>query len=228
MACPCCTFYYCHHDPCSKHGLMKVEWADFSVTRPVLRQPGLTEWFFSRDDTSCTFPQGNLNTIVHSGMYGARITLMIGRPVVGLQESRLAFPPVCTESLTAADDFSVSGKISVALSYAMLGPGRGFFGGFYVVWDYQFTKTTSTLTKVTNEFTNILEPNIGLGPLPNTCDDFIEGLNALRLEEPDLSLIQTGPGTKCLTTALSRGFPAISGPHQNAAECEAVCGGPLP
>ena len=228
MACPCCTFYYCHHDPCSKHGLLKVDWADFSVTRPVSRQPGLTEWFFFRNDTSCTFPPGSLNTIIYTGMYGARLTLMIGRPVVGLQESRLAFPPVCTESTTVADDFSVSGTISVALSYALSGPGTGFYGGFFVPWNYTITKATSTIVKGVEDYADILQPNIGLGPLPNTCNDFIRRLDALRLEQPAISLVPTGPGTRCLTTALSRGFPAISGPHQNAAECEAVCGGPLP
>jgi hypothetical protein len=166
-------------------------------------------------------------------MYGARITLMIGRPVVGLSDSRLAFNPVCTESLTVADDFSVSGTITVAISYALMGPGSGFYGGFYVPWNYTITKTTSTIAKASDTYTNILEPNIGLGPLPNTCNDFIEGLDALRLEQPNLSLVQTGRGTKCLSgfgaTAFDqRGFPAVSGPYQNINDCRDVCENPLP
>lgn len=224
MACPCCTFYYCHHDPCSKYGRLEVKWAGMT-TEPAIRTTNAAGYDVGRTDSSCTFPPGSVGGISHVGMYGAEYVLIIGQAA---NDGAYRFLPRCAPSLVTADDFLVAGIIGTTVSFAVSAPGLWFTHAL-TYWQYSITKNGQTVTKLFQQFGDFREPRFGNGPVPSTCDDFIDAGNALKDVEPEFRLIQTGPGTKCLTTALEgRGFPAISGPHQNAAECEAVCGGPLP
>jgi len=226
MACPCCTFYYCHHVPCSKYGRLEIKWAGItteSVIRPAA--PGVFGYLVSRVDRSCTFPVGNVGMAGHGGLYGSLYELIIGFPNVGLNDSRPLLAPMCTPSMTTADDFLITGDITTSVAFSIGQPDQWWIHPF-TRWRYAITKDGQTITKIFQTFKDFRDSG---EPYPNTCNDYIDAGNAFGDVEPELRLIQTGPGTKCFTTPLeSRGFPAISGPHQNAAECEAVCGGPLP
>lgn len=230
MACPCCTFYYCHHVPCSKYGRLEIKWAGIT-TEAIISPAGPPRVFgyvVNRVDRSCTFPVGSVGGVVHGGLYGSLYELIVGFPVVGLFGSRPELAPTCAPSTTTADDFLITGDITTAVAFSIsqaTGSDQWWIHPS-TRWRYEITKDGQTIAKIGQSFKDFRDSG---EPYPNTCDDYIDAGNALGDVEPELRLIQTGPGTQCFNTLLeSRGFPAISGPHQNAAECEAVCGGPLP
>jgi hypothetical protein len=229
MACPCCTSYYCHHEPCSKYGRLEVEWGGITTESAIAGRANSFGYGIDREDLSCTFPQGSVNGFIHTGMFGARYSLLIGWPQSGLNDSRPRNAPWCAESPSAADDFVISGDIGTQVAFSLLPNFFGYFSHFFTRWQYAITKDGQTITKVSETFQDFRQPEFGNGPVPDTCDDFIDAATALKDVEPSLRLIETTRGTRCLATELSgRGFPAVSGPHPNAAACAAVCENPLP
>jgi hypothetical protein len=234
MACVCCQKVYCHHDPCGKYGLFRARWAGIDATMPVaISSTARAEQavgVVTRDDATCSYPQGAIGGIVYTGFYGMRFVLSFGTPVVGLGLSYLENYPTCTVSTTQADGFSVAGIMIAGLQAFLLGPAIGPVFQFYVKWHYRSDREQVFITlKDDPGFSDFRSPQFGNGPDPHICDDFIAACFAFKDVPPQLSLIQTGRGTKCLASEFdSRGFPAISGPYVPGSLCVPVCENPLP
>lgn len=234
MACPCCDKSYCVNVPCSKYGLLQVQWAGMTETQAIFTSPSVrlpqTQGIRIRYDESCWYPPGVLfDGVPHGGFYGVGFLLSFGTPVTGLGFSYLANPPFCTESNTEADGFTVSGIVVAGLQ-AYLGDFKSFPRfQFYIQYHYTSDKESVRITQV-DDVIGLRDFRDGsIGRYPPLCGDLIDAANAFKSIEPSLSLVQTGTGTRCSGLDKdSRGFPAARGPYFPSTDCAADCENPLP